>query len=447
MKILQYRLKICLTTEEAYSLALALTEVLKPLIGGVRRSFWERLNIPIDAASFWPEKPADKASPFLLGDILLSGQDSIFYYKLDPNGKFMEVGALSRKEPQGFEDFRLRIREKLEEISGRPVGDFEELDSYQEVLPLLKETSETILPSRADMAASREIEKPEALRLISTLGSGKEIFLKSLLEGIDNVKAVEAALERFQKVGLAAKDYVILCQKTGQQILRASSGEAVEESLQKGFKCSLCGKPISQERIEELIVISDFGQKMLDRDYWLVVRAFGALETLGITQKEILVERSSAQAPIIFFNLGGRPAVLVLKSAPFTLNDVYIIQAQVAAYGIALAVLVSNAKIPTIIKNNIRQGASACTFGFIENLDGFEEKLQLVLRERLREYIIEITQSFNELTPVRVQDLIINSLTASADEVLQESRNTVEESSEKESHKKKTKKISSSKAN
>jgi len=297
------------------------------------------------------------------------------------------------------------------------------------------------------MAASREIEKPEALRLISTLGSGKEIFLKSLLEGIDNVHAVEAALDRFQKVGLAAKDYVILCQKTGQQILRASSGEAVEESLQKGFKCSLCGKPISQERLEELIVISDFGQKMLDRDYWLVVRAFGALETLGITQKEILVERSSAQAPVIFFNLGGRPAVLVLKSAPFTLNDVYIIQAQVAAYGIALAVLVSNAKIPTIIKNNIRQGASACTFGFIENLDGFEEKLQLVLRERLREYIVEITQSFNELTPVRVQDLIINSLTDSADSVVQESRNADEEPSEKDSPRKKGKKISSLKVN
>jgi hypothetical protein len=267
MKILQYRLEICLNTEEVYSLALALTEVLKPLIGGIRRTFWEKLNIPIDAASFWPEKPENKDSSFLLGDILLSGKDSIFYYKLDPNGNFLETGALSRREPQGFEDFRLRIREKLEEISGRPAGDFVKIDSYQEVLPLLKETSETIVPSRAEMAASREIEKPEALRLITTLGSGKEIFLKSLLEGIDDVQAAKAAFERLQKAGLAAEDSVILCQKTGQQILRASSGEAVEESLQKGFKCSLCGKPISQERIEELVVISDFGQKMLDCDY------------------------------------------------------------------------------------------------------------------------------------------------------------------------------------
>jgi hypothetical protein len=104
----------------------------------------------------------------------------------------------------------------------------------------------------------------------------------------------------------------------------------------------------------------------------------------------------------------------VLSNRRLSLDDAYLIGAQVAAYDLKDIIVVSTDRTSTLMRHHLRQTNPDATFAFVDALSDLDTQLRSILLERQRSYLREILDPLAALTPVRVQDLIVRKMVPSA---------------------------------
>ena len=403
LKIIKKRLAIELSAEQASQLRQGLEGRNQSLIQQMRLEYLQRLGL--DSAQ--EEKlPFCEPSDLLLGELYLPQPGVIFYLKAQRGQQELQAGVFTRQESVDGEEFFTQIHTILS-ASQPQLGEWQ---LAPELLPLEVEDAqvESAPPSLEEITAAQSLRDREARCLLEQIKEAGSIFLNKI-EGMDR-EVLEERIHQFKELGLLSMDYAVLCRRTGQQILRVSDKATIDESSQKAFKCFICGSPIADEMVEEVLACTESGSQMLSNRTWLLVLVRGILADLGIPAQALKIYRNPKLPVQIFISINGLRYLFVLCTEAMSVDQSYLVGAHLAAYGLEHAVIISTERITTLMRSHLKQTNPQASFEFLDHIEVLAADLERIVVEQQRHYLAQELQNMAPLTKVDVSSLVLERM-------------------------------------
>ena len=384
LKIIKKQLPVELNEEMASNLRQSLQARYNSLLHRVRLEYLNRLGLEPNSCDFME---ALKDAPLMLGELYLPEAGTIFYIKAKRGEALIQAGVITNDETRDVDEFFSEVRDIL-------AGICDNLPSGQlstDLLPLEIEDAE-VDPNPAteeQLAAAKMLMDRESRQLLEQIKDAGSIFLNKI-ECPDR-DLLERRIHNFKDLGLLNMDYAVLCHRTGQQILRVADKATIDESSQKAFKCFICGSPLSDEIIEEVLACTDSGVNMLSDRTWLLILVRGILAELGIPGSAMKIYRSQNLPVQIFLSINGLRYLLVLCTDPMTLDQAYLVGAHLAAYKLDSAIIISTEKITTLMRSHLEQTNPQAKFEFLDRMEELSARLQrmLPIPENLKDVVVK----------------------------------------------------------
>lgn len=418
----------------------------QPILYSIRKEYRKRLGLPEETNDkWWDEITSEKIEDEgIFGDVILNKNKDILFYKIELYEKYIQIGFIGNNDIDEFNSFFDYISKTAEKHFGKQINWIE--NQYDpETRHVIEEQSTICNPTEEENELSITLEDEKTREFLMkikdiTSASITKIFPK------DELSSLAPIVDMFEKRQVITKDFVVLCSKTGQPILKVSSKNALEEAPQGANKCFICGNPLSKETIDEIVSCSSTGKKFIEHGYWLQVRILHALEKAGIKSDQVRLWVSDNDIIYMFAVINGQSFLFVLADDKVTIEDIYKIKLYVESYSIDNILLISTKNIPLVIKKYIENSSTEdVSFNFIESLNSIDDTIELFIIERCSAYISKLLSSFITFTPVKINELVIESITNAIPSV-QKSKKQDEETVEtkeapvEEAHAKKGKK-------
>ncbi len=373
LKILQKRLVVSLDEEEASKVQQSLQARYESLLHRVRLEYLQRLGL--DAEAYALTLP-------------------------------MEAGAICREAHGDFAGFFEDVRNAVMEAHG-PVEDWVGLETEGTLVVEEARPASTSVPPN-QLQAARVLLDDQSRILLERIQEAGSIFFNKI--ETDNRQDTEQRIRTFEKLELVAKDFAVLCRRTGQQILRVADRATIDESSQKAFKCFICGNPISQEVVEEILTCTEVCGELLRDQKWLLVLVQGILGNIGVPTETLQVYQTPEGPVQVFLSFNGQRYLFVLATGRLNLDQAYLIGAHLAAYELDHALVISTQKVSTLMRHHLVQANPDTCFHFIDALEDLDDRLRQTLLQQQREFLNEILGPLSQLTPVRVADLVLRRM-------------------------------------
>src|SRR5205814_4848970 len=225
--------------------------------------------------------------------------DDIHFMELEHAAKpaFIEVDVTY---PAGTEkvrtDFLKRIRTAAQEALGQEVGT---PSSWPVLAPVGSHNFDAIRKSRqASYEATAEENQamaafttPEIRALIRDLERVGSLTVSDLPKVLGEAQgaAVAARLGEIRNLGLIKSEYVIVCSRTGNAVLRTDDPNKLSKMAPDWMKCA-CGRSLSEERVDQVIMPTERAAELNDRGRWMTTLVSGVLPRIGISRDSVIVE-------------------------------------------------------------------------------------------------------------------------------------------------------------
>lgn len=137
----------------------------------------------------------------------------------------------------------------------------------------------------------------------------------------------EFLIERLTDARLLRREILISCRQSGRALFRLPSADALSVITASRAVCSECGKDIGDEKIEELVAPTALAAELLDDGTWLVARLRLILQSLGLSEKDVMVaaaagEMSDAETKgRMTANVGGEMFLFYMRDGDLTAKD------------------------------------------------------------------------------------------------------------------------------
>lgn len=417
LRIIKKSTPVKLDAHSARSFQSQLQGRFNSLLAGVRLEYARRLGL--DDQDLLPA-PTNEAGVVQLGEIFLTQPGTVCYVRYDGGQETLEASAISNSKEANLDEFFREVVTCLTNAGVKSKG-WSEADGDSSI-PEDAEPASTDV-SEKELEAASELMKPESRNLLEQLASSESILVREI--DTSGVRDLFRQLQHFEDLELIRKDYAVIDQKTGQQILRVPSRASLEEASQKFF---IGGTAISNDNVDEVISCTPFCRHLLANDMWLLLLLLGTLKGLDLGPDSVFVCRSEGAPSRVYLQTSRQKFLLVLNNRRLSLDDAYLIGAQVAAYDLKDIIVVSTDRTSTLMRHHLRQTNPEASFAFVDALSDLDTQLRSILLERQRSYLREILDPLAALTPVRVQDLIVRKMVPS--EAREEEESAPEESVE-----------------
>src|SRR5438105_995779 len=103
--------------------------------------------------------------------------------------------------------------------------------------------------------------------------------------------AVAGRLGELRTLGLIQSEYVIVCSRTGNAVLRTDDPNKLRKMAPDWMKCA-CGRPLNEERVDQVIVPTDRATALNDKGRWMTTLATAILPKLGISREQVIIDAS-----------------------------------------------------------------------------------------------------------------------------------------------------------
>ena len=421
LKIITKSTAIKLDANSARAFQSQLQGRFNSLLAGVRLEYARRLGL--DDQDLLPA-PTNEAGVVQLGEIFLTQPGTVCYVRYQGADEMLEASAISNSKEANLEEFFHEVSVCLSNAGVKSKG-WTESDGDSSI-PEDAEPASTDV-SEKELEAARELMKPESRNLLEQLASQESILVREI--DTSGVRDLFRQLQHFEDLELIRKDYAVIDQKTGQQILRVPSRASLEEASQKFF---IGGTAISNDNVDEVISCTPFCRHLLANDMWLLLLLLGTLKDLDLGPDSVFVCRSEAAPSRVYLQTSRQKFLLVLSNRRLSLDDAYLIGAQVAAYDLKDIIVVSTDRTSTRSHYSCSLTNADATFAFVDALADLDSQLRSILLERQRSYLREILDPLAALTPVRVQDLIVRKMVPLAPRVeeAEQAEESIEEAPE-----------------
>lgn len=403
----EQKLKVKLTAEGINELLKQLNDAYPFVINSNKLGYLELFSDAKTQTAFEYE------GELACGDILLVN-NSILYYKIPKEYDYVIIGAVSNNDTFAeLNDLASKINEILNGINASIAGGWEETKTEENIINSLKEASCEIKFDKNEIKTTALLEDKFSYSLLKEIYNKRNTSMKNLIDtfGPERRERIEKDLASFEKAGLVTKDYVILCKKSNQQILQVSSKQAIEETSQSSFKCFICGNPIANEEIDEIITCSALGKKLLTNDYWLLIKFLDHLDDLSIKKENIFVQSDNQLIQKVFVRQNQKLIFVVICNKKLELNDSYQLSSLINTFNTPYVILVSPGAFTHLMKSYLTKNSPDTQFIFIEELHIFEKEINAFFANFDKNLIEEIFEGFNNLTYVDLKDAIIGKVT------------------------------------
>lgn len=299
----------------------------------------------------------------------------------------LDVGYFGDEKELGcLNDFAALVAEALsslnESVEWSPLQpsnpQFLELASSEETefVPADTISSEDIeLSANLEDQATRDI----ALRVKRAGG----MLAADLTKNFPNPDEAQRIVEQLVQAQLFVREYVVICRQTSKHINRVTSRDAIEKMAKAGVLCS-CGRPISDERIEELLSPTPVLQRMLDQSYWTTARLVHTLRNLGISDNRMLLNlREGAEEMDAFADVDGTLLMFELKDKEFSMGHAYPFGGRIGLYEPHYAIIVSAKGIAPEVKDYFNRIEPEAEIVYVGHLGELSSSLREII-ERVR---------------------------------------------------------------
>lgn len=390
LQIFQRRLGAKLKPEEALQVQSHLQAKFNSLLAGVRLEYLRRLGVEHQEESAFRSAPS---TALTAGEIFLPEPGTVFFVKIHREGDFVEAGGVSTQTNLQPDDFLAEVRDAVIQVTGR-AGDWEKTDAQQGSEPEEARVA-SLEVSEKELEAAQEFLKPSSLDLLQQLHQTDSLPLRKLKFPAGDPSRL---LQHLEDLDLIRKDYAVISKETGQQILKVASRASLEES-----------KFFSAENVDEVISCTPFCQGLLDNDQWLLILVLAQLREMGLGDfgDQVLVSQLDGAPTQVFLGLNQQRFMLVLTNRRLSLDDSYVVSAQISACNLEEVVLISTQRFSSLMKHHLDSTNPNVKFHFIDGLKELQDKLRQVIVEKQRAYLRSVLEPLSELTPVRVPDLVV----------------------------------------
>jgi|GEM_PF-5054909 len=387
-----------------------------PIKETLQQHFLPLFNQVEKALNSWLQLKAD-TSPFshfvsiLEGEIYLGNKSNKMYFYLPLSKNFIEVGEVL---PEGvaegeLDKFISLIEGVLFSLYPTVVLKWEEVPYISPRYYSLYREINLFTSPQSDFEACKVLEDPKTRWLLRELSKREQVLLSVLGEGEELLKLAKLVND-LEQVKLLRREFIIFCYKTGREINRVDSYLAIESANIQGFKCFYCGKPIAQERTEQLLMITDFGKRISQPSYWLTLNFLSQLKELkgepllGVLLEEFVPDRGAYD---LCFNIGEELIFLEVKESQITLADVYLIKEKIKIYSPTKIIIYSLLELPQLCKDFLISGEAKGEFIFITQQEELSRELMKLLVEINKECVYKLFELFYPCTFINIPALLI----------------------------------------
>ncbi len=330
--------------------------------------------------------------------------DDIHFMELEHAAKpaFLEVGLAYRPGAEKIRtDFLKRIRTAAGEVMGQEIGT---PSSWPVLAPIGSHNFEAIRKSRqATYEASPEESQamaafttPEIRALIRDLERVGSLTVSDLPKILGEAQgaAVAGRLGELRSLGLIQSEYVIVCTRTGNAVLRTDDPNKLSKMAPDWMKCA-CGRALNEERVDQVIMPTERSAELNDRSKWMTTLALSALPRIGISRDSVIVEGTPTATDIVL-DLSGDLVLVVLKDREFNLSDAYAFNAKISRIKASEGVIVANEGMSGDARKMVQEElgpqrarvSDPFRVTYVEGLQNLEHELGRVVERRRRQYFL-----------------------------------------------------------
>jgi len=173
----------------------------------------------------------------------------------------------------------------------------------------------------------------------------------------------------------------VSCRKTNRSLFRLPSPDALGVITASNAMCSECGAAITDEKIEDLVKLTDTAAQLLEDSSWLTTRIYSTLREIGIPEKQIAVGPTSDEGEaLMMVNVSNVPFLFVLRDGDVTVTQARHALTKQLEKDAAHMVVVASGKIQDEARVRLREHArrrarvgSDVEVILIEGVDASEE--------------------------------------------------------------------------
>jgi len=339
------------------------------------------------------------------GDCFALDSSSYLYYWYHEGQGILEAGGISLNPSPEFTQachaFTRQIGELLAGDQRPPSWKPFQLEDPR--WRMVQELAQPFSPGEELVNAASRLDRGPAMELLHTLAVQERITLG---DRKDNPAISEDDITLLRELGLLESDYVVFCRRSGKQISRVSSYQALEEAGKRGFKCFSCGRPILDEKIEQTLKCTGLGRRLAGVELWAALRVREALLDLDSEGAGILIKNDgSPRACHLFLLHQGRLTMLEVHDQAPDLAGMDWFFRRAAFYNPDRAVMISLGRLDDRSRDFLMQDAPV-SLEIIEGLDNLEDGLNRVLEANRRDLCVEMLGRFSSFTSLPLQEWI-----------------------------------------
>jgi predicted regulator of Ras-like GTPase activity (Roadblock/LC7/MglB family) len=368
----------------------------KGYITEIKSTYWKALGLPFgDSGERVP------------GDIFFAQNDVIMYYAVDAKREYIEAGCVLPQSEgnQTFQAFCERIKDAMlpgykdREPLWRPFNE------QNPTFELVREEAQGFTPSPEQLNGATALSDHYRRHLLRMILGQRNCLLENLANGKPLIE-VGQEVQALEGLGLVQKDFVVFCREAGNQISRVSSYNQIEEATRRGFKCFSCGRPIAEERIDQLLAVTPEGNLLARPNYWLGLMLSKGLEKLGIPPTQQLVVSTPDNAVLdLFTNYDGILLMFEIKEEAVHLDDVFLFFSRLSYYRPNLAFYLTTNTVSKEVRSYLSQEHETPVMLF-EGIGGFEDQVKAVIQRCQRERMRDVVDRLEPFTRVDVGSLV-----------------------------------------
>ena len=420
MNVLDFKwrqLHLSITDEMLFRIMRHLRREYKPFLSAIKEDLCSQFKI-----DFSPYKEKGIFSTPLFrkmsvmdriyeGDIFLGSKLEQYYVQVRRDRKCLDVISMNRGtgDDKEFNQFCEIITQAIfPMVKSEHHLAWKEYHPKSEKYRLLKNDIPVFAPAQEDYRAVVDLESVKSRELLNKIKTKPSVSLSELAD--ENEKLMIGALvQKMEQLGLVNIDYIVFCHQTGHQINRVNSISSIEEAAQQGFKCFHCGRLVSQEKIDQCISITPYGNYITRGSYWLAVRLLGILKGAGLWGEDILIDCPEDGVDIInlFFNCDSSLVMVEIKGDHYTMYDAYLFYNKICIYRPDNVILITTQTVKQGIKDYFREVLPDLNIICIDNITELPQKLSAFLEQKRVEYVLELLKNFKSSTYVDMAPLAI----------------------------------------
>ena len=387
MQFIREKLTGSFQSQAGGNLLQALDDAFKPVIFGATEELFK------EKSQFLPQGVCGRK---LIGDLFVTESKDVFFYRFSPKFDSLVAGAVCNSE-RGNSDWR-RFRDGLSGFLGR--RDWKNDIDVSDKFKMLAEETQPLVVSDWERQAAVALQQPSLRELINVISKTDSCTLQEAA-GDRPVEEVKEDVQMLVDLGVITSEFEVYCRQTRQKVSCVASLEALDEASKRGFKCFHCGHAINEERVVQVLSITNNGRRFTSKNMWMAFLVGAALTDEGVDPQNISY-RSENQGEIveIFADVRGALFMLSVSEDEITPGAAFRFLTRTRFFDPDWGFLVTPVEVGTDARLVVSNGSDR--FAVVEGLASLGEAVRLGVTRAAQKEVMDLLCKFDGLTSIDV---------------------------------------------